>query len=164
MWRHINTTPRQIWQILRLLKLSALQIHNAIQIETTLADANTKRDYRISEAKTLLNRQNYPKKRLLSDKIAHSGISRDYYCKKFHFWECHSTVFDMNSSWAPIRRSTYLTTSHNMHIFALPISVQVTNARNVCQLEALPRKSESKIILITGTIIRIMILIKEDPE
>ena len=51
----------------------------------TCRDANAKRDRRIFEVKTLLNRQNYPKKRLLSDKIAHSGISRDYYCKKFHF-------------------------------------------------------------------------------
>ena len=53
--------------------------------KSSLTDANKKRDYRIFEVKTLLNRQNYPKKRLLSDKIAHSGISRDYYCKKFHF-------------------------------------------------------------------------------
>lgn len=29
-----------------------------------------------------------------------------------------------------IRRSTFLTTSHNMHIFALPISVLVTTAEN----------------------------------
>lgn len=111
-----------------------------------------------------LNRQNYHKKRLLSDKIAHSGISWDYYCKKIHFWKCNSTVFEKNSAWAPIRRQTFLTTSHSMHIFALAISVLVTNAGNVCQPEALPRKSESNIILITWTIIRIMILLKEGPE
>lgn len=31
-----------------------------------------------------------------------------------------------------IRRSTFLTASHNMHIFALPISVLVTTARKWC--------------------------------
>ena len=63
--------------------------------------------------KTTIKTASYPTKLLIL------GISWDYYCNKFHFWKCHSTVFDKNSSWAPIRRSTYLTTSHNMHICKL---------------------------------------------
>ena len=49
--------------------------------ERTLRQAQDKTVSTSCTAQTLLNLQNYPKKRLLSDKIAHSGISRDYYCK-----------------------------------------------------------------------------------
>lgn len=167
-WCSVSYPTVKVFEMLfwkpKLTRLGDTTLDLESMLPSSLTDANKKRDYRIFEVKTLLNRQNYPKKRLLSDKIAHSGISRDYYCKKFHFWKCNSTVFEKNSAWAPIRRQTFLTTSHNMHIFALAISVLVTTAGNVYQPEALPRKSESNIILITWTIIRIMILLKEGPE
>lgn len=78
-------------------------------------------------------------------------ISWGYYCKKNHFWECNSTVSVKNSVWAPTCRQTFLTTSHNMHIFALPISVMVTTAGNGARFCATlsPKIGPRKCVILT---------------